>query len=123
MSDLQQRLIALSRNEHDDHSVGDEAAVRIAELEAIVAKLPKTADGVPITPGMEVWWIVDEDPEYWGESIGTPTKRHVVTTCFGLGFPEYKGTHTVQMDDLECGNFDLHSTREAAKKTKEQGNV
>ena len=99
------------------------AAAEITRLRAIVDKLPKTADGVPITPGMEVWWIVDEDPEYWGESIGTPTKRHVVTTCFGLGFPEYKGTHTVQMDDLECGNFDLHSTREAAKKTKEQGNV
>lgn len=35
------------------------AAARIAELEAIVAKRPKTADGVPVVPGSEVW-----HPEY-----------------------------------------------------------
>lgn len=28
---------------------------RAAEAEAVIAKLPKTADGVPIVPGMEVW--------------------------------------------------------------------
>ena len=33
----------------------DEAADRIAELEAIVEKLPKTADGVPVAPGMKVY--------------------------------------------------------------------
>lgn len=32
-----------------------EVVKRLATLEAIVAKLPKTADGVPITPGMKVW--------------------------------------------------------------------
>ena len=30
---------------------------RIQELEAIVSRLPKTADGVPIAPGMQVWVI------------------------------------------------------------------
>lgn len=30
---------------------------QIAALKAIVDKLPRTADGVPITPGMEVWQI------------------------------------------------------------------
>ena len=30
---------------------------RIAELEGIVAKLPKTKDGVVVTPGMELWWL------------------------------------------------------------------
>lgn len=30
-------------------------AARIEELEAIVAKLPKTADGVVVTPGMVLW--------------------------------------------------------------------
>jgi len=33
----------------------DELARRVEDLEAIVAKLPKTADGVPIVPGMTVW--------------------------------------------------------------------
>ena len=28
---------------------------RIAKLEAIVDKLPKTDDGVPVVPGLEVW--------------------------------------------------------------------
>lgn len=32
-----------------------ESNTRIAELEAIVAKLPKTADGAPVTIGMNVW--------------------------------------------------------------------
>jgi hypothetical protein len=31
------------------------AQQRIAALQAIVDRLPKTRDGVPITPGMEVW--------------------------------------------------------------------
>lgn len=31
------------------------AAARIAELEAVIEKLPKTADGKPIWVGMEVW--------------------------------------------------------------------
>lgn len=36
-----------------------EATAENARLAAIVAKLPKTADGVPLFPGMEVW--------AWGE--------------------------------------------------------
>lgn len=35
----------------------DAGAARLAELEAIVAKLPRTADGVPITAGMTLWSI------------------------------------------------------------------
>jgi len=32
-----------------------------APLQAIVDSLPKTADGVPVVPGMEVWfWLNDE---------------------------------------------------------------
>ena len=33
-----------------------EAAVRIGELSAIVSKLPRTADGVPIAPGDTAWF-------------------------------------------------------------------
>lgn len=32
-------------------------AERITELEAIVAKPPQTADGVPTYVGMEIWWL------------------------------------------------------------------
>ena len=31
---------------------------RVAELEATVERLPKTADGVPVVPGMDTVWIV-----------------------------------------------------------------
>lgn len=31
----------------------------LAALEAIVEKLPKTADGVPVVPGMKVWGVID----------------------------------------------------------------
>ncbi len=33
----------------------DRQAAEITRLQAIVDKLPKTADGVPVTPGMTVW--------------------------------------------------------------------
>ena len=32
-----------------------EAAARLAELDAVVERLPKTADGVPIVPGMTIY--------------------------------------------------------------------
>lgn len=39
---------------------------RLEELERVVGKLPKTADGVPIVPGMKVWhWF--ECPPGWYE--------------------------------------------------------
>ncbi len=37
-----------------DVVMGDQGE-RIVALEAIVDKLPKTADGVPVVPGMDVW--------------------------------------------------------------------
>ena len=35
--------------------VGEDAAVEIGRLRAIVDKLPKTANGVPVVPGMKLW--------------------------------------------------------------------
>ena len=39
-------------------SEGRELIGEIDRLRAIVDKLPKTADGVPITPGMDVWEVI-----------------------------------------------------------------
>ena len=36
-----------------------QAIAEINRLRAIVDKLPKTADGVPVVPGMEVWVLAD----------------------------------------------------------------
>jgi len=37
------------------HRLSEEDRLTIARLQAIVDKLPKTVDGVPATPGMELW--------------------------------------------------------------------
>ena len=39
----------------------EQAKADIERLEAIVDKLPKTADGVPITPGMKIWLINQDE--------------------------------------------------------------
>ena len=36
--------------------VFDRAAAEIEGLRAIVGKLPRTADGVPVVPGMDCWY-------------------------------------------------------------------
>lgn len=40
-----------------DESVIDEAVAELDRLHAIVERLPKTADGVPVVPGMKVYAI------------------------------------------------------------------
>ena len=51
--------------------VNERVAVHIAELEAIVDKLPKTADGVPVVPGMELWFVNEHGKASMG--VTTPT--------------------------------------------------
>ena len=81
----------------------DEAEDRIADLQAIVDKLPKTADGVPVVPGEYVWtpgcamWIV----------------------CRGNGSSDYSETlaaepNAYDMDPSMPVRF-CYSTREAAE--------
>jgi hypothetical protein len=78
------------------------AADRIEELEAIVEKLPKTADGVIVVPGMQGVWI----------------SPHQVTAgireCFGGLEAEYDGDN-----GPEHMPFDqTYSTRAAAEAAK-----
>lgn len=97
-----------------------EAEKRAEEAEAVVAKLPKTADGVPIYAGMVVWFIVLEDPEWWGVGgIGDAVEVTVHSISDGKSFDEYKGTCTVTTEDHECGNLEVYSTAEAALATRQ----
>jgi len=74
------------------------------ELRAIVDKLPKTADGVPMVPGMEVWCIGTMRYNNGAmEELSGRTKEHVL---MGL-----------QRGKLFEGR--LYSTREAAEKARE----
>ncbi len=80
------------------------AADRLAELEAIVAKLPKTADGIPITPGMVVW-----------EIINYPVGTHCIDNAI------VSGEEVVILVDAETDVVrasECYSTREAAEASK-----
>jgi len=108
-------IAALHRNANDmqDELISRDA--RVAELEAVVGRFPKTKDGVSIGTNDLVWWVVPEDSEYWGVEVGTPIELRVMSIYDGLSFEDYRGTHTIGMSDLECGNLELYSTREAAQ--------
>ena len=79
-----------------------DAAVKVIE------RLPKTADGVPITFGMEVW---ADDPD--GGSF-TPPVSGLVDGIYAKNFDEYKGECTIGFGENEAGNGDVYSTRDAA---------
>lgn len=53
-----QKFIAASRTAMPD------LIAEVRRLRAIVDKLPKTADGVPITHEMQVWYLIAGEPEY-----------------------------------------------------------
>lgn len=76
----------------------NEAASLIRSLCEIVEKLPVTADGVPITPGMKLW--TDNDGEI---ESGTITSLYPVN-----------GEMMVGCSGWEQAPRDCYSTREAA---------
>jgi len=53
-----------------------DAKAEIDRLRAIVAKLPTTADGVPVVPGMELWDKGHDVLEEDGTSYWEPTRRY-----------------------------------------------
>lgn len=61
----------------------DRLTVRVADLEAIVERLPKTADGVPITPEMPLWYwwepqYTEDDPILqMGQASAGPNAPHL----------------------------------------------
>lgn len=90
---------------------------RLAAVEAIVATLHKTADGVPIVFGMTAWFF-DEEAQYphdgtWdsnGDFVET-----IVNAIYAKNFDSYAGEVTVGVAaDWEGGNGEVWSTRAAA---------
>lgn len=81
------------------------SADRIEALEAIVEKLPKTADGVPVVPGMELWGLGHDD--------------HVWTCKVSNRWEKYEhmssaGPYLIHHDEIDC-----YSTYAAAETAKE----
>lgn len=89
---------------------------RVRELEAIVAKLPKTADGVPIVPGMKLWVPafdeVEDDGGIYHHAVtyeGPVSDRHIV----------YGGADWMQ-GPIPLKGRTFYSTREAAEAAKQE---
>ncbi len=89
--------------------VGSDVRQLISEIErlqAIVDKLPRTADGAPVAPGMDVYFCGMDDPR----SMRTETIDSVAWT--------WKGVWLCWRDSpLKPGRMpsDCYSTREAAE--------
>ena len=74
---------------------------KLAKANAIIDKLPKTADGVPIVPGMRLY---SERHQAWGGGIGS----YVVASL-----------QTTSTSDLDWIDGRLYSTEAAALAAKE----
>jgi len=77
----------------------------IKRLRDIVDKLPKTADGVPVVPGMTVW--VNDN------GIGVYAERHVEEVA-NTGFYKYVERRAGWSCEW-CAGKNSYSTREAAE--------
>jgi hypothetical protein len=78
----------------------------------LLARLPLTADGVPILLGDTVW-VENEDTAYFGPDAILELKVECLSV--GTSFDEYKGTVTVCGPDLECGNLDCYANKETLR--------
>lgn len=83
-----------------------EQAAELERLRAVVDRLPKTADGVPVTPGMEVWKHLKNGKAV---SLGTIESIH-----------HYDATTSRWPYRDQANPYELiYSTREAAEAAKE----
>ncbi|MDF1700818.1 MAG: hypothetical protein P1V36_06635, partial [Planctomycetota bacterium] len=94
----------------DISNAADAAEARVAELEAIVGRLPLTADGVRVVPGDLPWFEFDGAMRQADDiSLDSRSNRD---GSFGMAF--------IVGDDCEWIPLsDCYSTREAAEKARE----
>lgn len=103
-----------------DRNYLDAAADELDRLHAIVERLPKTADGAPIAPGILVYTLDDiDDP-----TLVTGVSNYNACDCDGDGEESYHGAQDDCQPDCDR-NHDAkqcYSTREAALAAKEARN-
>ncbi len=93
-------------------SLQREAKAENARLKAIVDMLPKTADGVPVVPGMAIWC---ERGHLAGASLDEGLVFCDGDGCFESGDAILGAVGPGQYEFRDC-----YSTRELAEKAKEQ---
>lgn len=92
-----------------------EQTQRVEELEQIVNRLPKTADGVPFFIG-DTLYHPNDDSSYWGNAELLTIK--VESLSSPASFSKYRGDFTVSGSghSVEGGNLDFYSKRDACPK-------
>lgn len=88
-----------------------ELEAQLSAAQAIIDKLPKTADGVPVVPGMKVWW---------SHSNGNIDDAEVCELrdggCGVIIWDEATGRLAHHLEYVAC-----YSTREAAETAQKEG--
>jgi len=95
---------AESRRKAEEKEEAEKRAkeAEVERLRAIVAKLPKTADGVPVVPGMKLWEINKHNGGIHS------------FTAFWIGKDDFALSELGRRCHVSC----LYSSREAAEKAK-----
>lgn len=91
----------------------DALAAENARLNEIVGRLPKTADGVPVTSGMEVWRLCTDD------GPGRPCEPFIIKQYASMAVSDRASIEW----DIPAGQADLcgcYSTRESALLARSQ---
>jgi hypothetical protein len=114
VADLRDLAMFVGINDKCGASLIRTAADRLEELERVVGKLPKTADGVPVVPGDQVWHPLHIGKRpctvFGGENWPT---EYEVTIILGIGEDNFVNrSDTVSV--TEC-----YSSREAALAAQE----
>jgi hypothetical protein len=109
VADLRDLAMFVGLNDKRGASLIRTAADRLEELERVVGKLPKTADGVPVVPGDLVWHPLHIGKRpctvFGGEN---DPREYEVTIILGMGKDNFVNKSDT-VSATEC-----YSTREAA---------
>ena len=89
---------------------------KIERLQEIVAKLPKTADGVPVVPGQAIWYWLEKN----NGDVASPAEARQATSPILACCKIYCFNPTSVMSDMDgwIGHRFCYSTREAAEAAK-----
>jgi hypothetical protein len=95
----------------------------IERLQAIVDKLPKTADGVTIVPRMTVYWMYSTARSGGTEQCSTSGRVRYVETMAPEDYPRNMFLYPIEVETDNGRPYlqDCYSTREAAEAANAAG--
>lgn len=91
----------------------------VERLRAVVDQLPRTADGVPILPGIRLWWIERNNPPRFPPTIETAVVESLHPEDWENRFTFGSSGPTEQTKRWFVEPNRSYSTREVAEAAKE----